>query len=386
MVFDSLGTGGIERVGASYAELLVEAGHEVDIINLQPDKAEMVARFPESCSYRSEQLSIIFQPDVFAALLKRPWGKYAFPIAYAASRCFLGVRQVISRLHNRKRYDIAVAFSGHVRDLTYVAYDLICADKKLAWAHGAIEDYLLLSYAFARLYEKVRNICVLSTAGQARALECFPRLANSVSITHIHNPVPQDPVNMDQEKMDYINRSWGEPLVMVGRFDADKDQATVIRSLALLRDAYGMEPHLVFVGDGPTRSSCEALVQELGLSGTIHFVGMQSDVDSYYLASKLFIHSSPAEGLPTVILEAMRDGIPVLATNSLPGVPEILGDSEFGLICKVGDPQDMASKIHALLVDEEMRKGFAESGKRRVKDFSPDTIAGLLEKALGALR
>lgn len=386
MIFDGLGTGGIERVGASYAQLLTEAGHQVEIINLKSDKNELLSLFPESCSYHTDHLGLAFQPDAFAALLKRRWGKYVYPIAYLCSRFLLCLKKTSSRLRFRKQYDVAIAFSGHLRDLSYVAYGLPKSCKKLAWAHGAIEDYLLLSYAFVFLYERIKNLCVLSTAGQEHALEYFPCLDATLNIHHIYNPIAQDPILVDPEKRNQVLKDWEMPVVCIGRFDMDKDQATVIRAFAILRDLYQSEPHLVFVGDGPTREACETLVQDLGLDQTIHFVGMQRDVDSYYLAARIVVHSSPAEGLPTVLLEAMRDGVPVLATNSLPGVPEILGNSESGLICRVGDSQDMAEKLHKLLTDVELCASYAEKGKQRARDFSPEAIGRQLADVMHSLK
>lgn len=386
MVFDVLGIGGIERVGASYAELLVDAGHEVTVINLQPEKAEMVPRFPKACEYRTDRLSIPLQPDVFAALLKRRWGKYAYPLAYLVSRVLLEAKKLFSRLKNRDTFNVVIAFSGHVTDLTYVAYGLVKGEKKLAWAHGAIEEYLLLSYAFVFLYERIKNLCVLSTAGQKMALDFFPRLRDAVSVRQIYNPIAQAPTAFNPEKAEYIRGIYDKPIVMVGRFDFDKDQATVIRALKVLQDAYQLEPHLVFVGDGPTRATCEELAADLGVGKRVHFVGSQNDVDSYYLAASLAVHSSPAEGLPTVVLEAMRDDVAVLATNSLPGVPEILGDSEYGMVCKVGDSEDMAEKMYELLTNDELRQGFAEKGRQRVADFSPVSVARQVEGILSNLR
>lgn len=385
MVFDGLGVGGIERVGIDYAKLLVNAGHEVDVVNLQPEKHEMASMLPEECSYRKCSFGIAFQPDLFAALLKRAWGKYVYPLAFLSSSILLYARKAFACIRHRKRYDVAIAFSGHLRDLTYVAYGLVRSRGKLAWAHGAIEDYLLLSYGFAFLYERVKNICVLSEAGQSRALECFPRLSSVLNIFHLYNPISPEPFNLDLEKQKRIEDDWNRPLVMVGRFDVDKDQATVIKAMDILRSVYRLRPHLIFVGDGPTRSICESLASDLDLTEHIHFLGMQHDVDNYFLASSVALHSSPAEGLPTVVLEAMRDGTPVLATNSQPGVPEILGDSEYGMTCKIGDPADMAKKIELLLSNENLRQEFADKGKRRVKDFSPEIIGEKLESILISL-
>ena len=70
--------------------------------------------------------------------------------------------------------------------------------------------------------------------------------------------------------------------------------------------------------------SVKKLVKKLSLEERVFFTGVRYDVQNYYATAKLFIHSSKLEGLPTVLLEAMKYGLPIVATNSKPGVPEIL--------------------------------------------------------------
>ena len=53
LVFDGLNIGGIERVGADYAKLLRQLGHDVTIINLMPELCEMVKEYPEDCKYKT---------------------------------------------------------------------------------------------------------------------------------------------------------------------------------------------------------------------------------------------------------------------------------------------------------------------------------------------
>ena len=103
-------------------------------------------------------------------------------------------------------------------------------------------------------------------------------------------------------------------------------------------------------------------------------MGNRYDVQNYYAASSILIHSSPAEGLPTVILEAMHFGIPVVATNSLPGVPEILEGTQDGLVCPVGDAEKMAEYLYDLITQPELYKKYSQRGKKRIKDFEPENI------------
>lgn len=386
MVFDGLGIGGIERVGVNYAKMLCSLGHDVTIFNLQPDHADMEVEFPEECDIKKASFSKYILPESFFAITKRTWGKFIYPPVYLVAKIGLLIKKICWKIAGKENhFDVAIAFAGHFRDLTFVAYEFIKTHHKIAWLHGSLADYLLLSYSYGLLYSKIHNLCALSDSNQGYALEVFPGVARSVQITKIYNPIQVDPAPFDRALIDRIKSSEDDLLVMVGRFNKDKDQATVIRALKLLREKHAKHPKLLFVGDGPTRAACEQLVHDLDLADSIDFVGAKYNVDDYFLAATVAIHSSPAEGLPTVLLEAMRCGTPVVATKSLPGVPEILGNDEYGLTCNVGDSKDMATKLSQMLSDDDLRKHYSQQGLKRVQDFSFPVIAEQLASVLAFL-
>ena len=135
----------------------------------------------------------------------------------------------------------------------------------------------------------------------------------------------------------------------------------------------------MFVGDGEKQAEVEELTRELKMEQQIFFVGSQYDVQNYYSAASVLVHSSPAEGLPTVLLEAMSFGVPIIATNSLPGVPEILEGEKHGLVCNVGDFEGIAHALYTIITDHDVREKYIQSGYKRIKDFQPEKIQRQLE-------
>lgn len=386
MVFDGLGFGGIERVGSNYARMLVNLGHEVTVFNLQPKRAGMRDAFPAACKVVDVDLALFSLPDAYFPVLKHWWGKYVYAPGYLVGKLWLGLNKAIKRANLRDfSFDVSIAFAGHIRDLSFVAYDFIKADKKLCWLHGSLESYLLLSYSYSDLYMRIGNLCVLSEMNQNYALDAFPELKRRVRITKIYNPVDSRPDIVDDALVDDLQERYDNLIVMVGRFDVDKDQATVIRSLDVMKRKYGDVPQLLFVGDGPTLDACKELAERLGLDGSIEFVGAKSNVDDFFQAARVAVHSSPAESFGMVLLEAMRNGVPVVATNSLPGVNEILENGMYGLVCNVGDPEDMAEKLHRMLNDEELQSTYRERGFERIKAFSSSAIEGQMQALLSSL-
>lgn len=384
MVFDGLGFGGIERVGINYAKMLIGLGHKVTIINLQPKANALEGNFPQDCEIVHASFPTIALPGYFLPIIKKWWwGKYLYSGTCMVTQLALSLYLVT---HPRRRsYDIAIAFSGHIRDMTYIAHNCIQADKVLAWVHGSLADYLLSSYSFADLYAQIRNLCVLSEEHQDQAIRYNDKLCGKLNIALLLNPIEQSPSIENGHLVKDLKQRYGNFIVMVGRFDRDKDQRTVLEAQKLLENHYGLSPYFLFIGDGPTRSICEDYAKTLGVEERAIFLGARYDVDSFYAAAQVAVHSSPSEGLPTVLLEAMRCGTPIVATDSRPGVPTILGDNEFGLICAVGNPEDMAAKIARMMSDAQLRQEYSAKGLERIKAFSFEQISSELQSILNKL-
>lgn len=133
----------------------------------------------------------------------------------------------------------------------------------------------------------------------------------------------------------------------VGRLARVKDFPTLIRAFQRLREAWpagGARLRLVIVGDGPVRSECERLINELGLGEQIWLAGDRSDVAELMRAMDLFVLPSLGEGISNTILEAMASGLPVIATE-VGGNPELVAPGRTGTLTPPADPEQMAQAL-----------------------------------------
>lgn len=122
------------------------------------------------------------------------------------------------------------------------------------------------------------------------------------------------------------------------------------------------------------------------MDDSVIFEGNQNDVHNYYASAYMLLHASVAgEGLPTVLLEAMNLGCPVVCTDSKVGPKEILGNNQYGLLCNVQDPGDMARCIYSLINDREKYNYYKEKGKERTEIFSPNEIKKCLSTFLNKI-
>lgn len=138
--------------------------------------------------------------------------------------------------------------------------------------------------------------------------------------------------------------SDARPIVLaVGRLHYHKGYPTLLQAFAILRRS--IDARLVFLGDGEERSSLEALRQELGLETSVRFLGNVANPLPYMKQAKALVLSSVVEALPTVIIEALAMGLPIVATDCPTGPREILCDGSYGRLVPVGDSEQMAESI-----------------------------------------
>lgn len=194
----------------------------------------------------------------------------------------------------------------------------------------------------------------------------------SQSIHVIHNPVVTP--ELFQTAQETPQHPWfapGEPPVIlgVGRLEKQKDFSTLIRAFAQVQQQHAAR--LMILGEGQERSHLEALVKELHLTEDVSLPGFVANPYAYMSRSAVFVLSSLFEGLPTVLIEAIAVGTPVVSTNCKSGPAEILADGRYGKLVSVGNIQDMAKAIIETL---EMVPD-TESLQQRAFEFS-------LEKAL----
>lgn len=148
----------------------------------------------------------------------------------------------------------------------------------------------------------------------------------------------------------------------VARLVPNKDQATLLRAIGLAnRHIHGLS--LLLVGDGPDRDALRRLSVDLGIDRRVHFLGQRPDVGNCLSTADLFVLSSIREGLPLSLLEAMAAGVPAVVT-AVGGMPDIVALSGAGLTVPSRNPEAMASAIVSLARQPDLRRHFAERGRR----------------------
>ena len=150
-------------------------------------------------------------------------------------------------------------------------------------------------------------------------------------------------------------------IVSVARFEAPKDQATLLAALARLGD---LDWELDLVGDGPTEAANRGLARRLGIAGRVRFLGYQPDVAAILARAQILALSSRSEAFPRSVLEAMRAGLPVVASDA-GGVSEAVEDGITGALVPGGDATSFAEALRRLILDPAARQQQGAAARAR---------------------
>lgn len=163
-------------------------------------------------------------------------------------------------------------------------------------------------------------------------------------------------------------------ILSVARLIEFKGFHHLIDACELLRRR-GREFACTIVGEGPWRGLLEERIRERGLEDMVTLAGLrtQDEVKRLLVASDVFALASivDAKGacdvLPTVILEAMASGLPVVSTR-LAGVPELVAEGVTGFLAEPGDAASLADALERALGDRELRRSLGEAGRKRLEE------------------
>jgi glycosyltransferase involved in cell wall biosynthesis len=196
------------------------------------------------------------------------------------------------------------------------------------------------------------NCIVASSHGVAddflRYTEVSPTLVRT-----IYNPVITDSILKQALKpVEHPFFGDGQPPVMVafGRLTAAKDYPTLLKAYARVRKT--RPARLVIIGEGEGRPALEDLIVELGISEDVHLPGYVQNPFAYLKRASVFVLSSAWEGLPSVLIEALACGAPIVSTDCPHGPSEILDGGKYGYLVPVGNDDAMASAILRVLAGE----------------------------------
>lgn len=238
---------------------------------------------------------------------------------------------VVARLASRIA-GIPYSFTAHAKDLFHESVD----PERL---RTLISD---AAYAATVSAFNVRFLRVVAPA-HADRIRLVP---NAIEVERFPYRAPRRPADRTLR------------IAAVGRLVEKKGFRVLLDALAALRDG-GVDARLTLAGDGELAPDLRRQTARLGLSDRVRMPGPlpQDEVSELLRASDVFVapcivgSDGNADGLPTVLLEAMATGVPCVST-SVTGIPEVVVDGETGIVCPPGDALALAHALRRIAEGE----------------------------------
>jgi glycosyltransferase involved in cell wall biosynthesis len=383
---------------ASITEHVARRGHTVHIV--LPEHAEWARPSVEG--------NVHYHPYRYSPSRSwTPWGyaqsleggvKLKRRLYAVAPSVFLSARRACRTLAARERFDVVHAH--WVVPNGYIAAGVAGARgiPLVVTLHGSDVSVSERKPWLGRLARSTFGRTSIVTAPSRDLLERASRLGATGSVELIPWGADPDDFRPDPEGAERIRRRHGlsaeDVLVVgIGRFVRWKGFDDLLHAVRRGRDQVGTL-RLVLVGDGDTRPELEGLVAELGLADSVAFAGMalREDVNAYLSAADIVavpsVHADGfVDGQPTVALEAMAAGKPLVVTR-VGGLPDLVRDGENGRVVEERDPEALAAAIVSLALDAEQRGAMGSSGRHRVVselnwDAVADRLVDVYESAVG---
>jgi glycosyltransferase involved in cell wall biosynthesis len=342
-IINSLGTGGAEKLLLDTLPLYREEGIEMDILLL----------WDNDCMF-TQQLQKLNCCKVY--ILNKSYNTRAIYNPFL----ILKISKII------KDYDLVHVHLFPAQYFVALANMLNGNKNKLLFTEHSTSNSRMASPFLAildRFFYKSYSKIVAISEGVKDSLG--KHLKKQSKIELIVNGVETAKVSQAPLNVEIKNRfpdRETELIVQVGGFRIQKDQDTVIRSLVSLPINY----HLLLVGDGERKDQLVDLVKQLSLVDRVHFLGIRNDVFSILKSVDIVVVSSHWEGFGLAAVEGMAARKPVVASD-VPGLSEVVQGA--GILFPVGNSEQLAAEITALLENQEHYQSVAEACQQRAADY-----------------
>lgn len=377
--------GGIEKVAISYLQgLSKEKDLEVTLVlkenNLERDVFLQDVPKNIKIEFIKPEKMIKFRNKAYNKR-KNPFWKILYLFMLNYERRYM--KNWLKDYFKNNKIDVTIDF-----DMSLGKYLDVVSSKKIGWIHfsliGKKEKKGKAKRYQKRLkkYDKIVAICD-EMKEEAKILfdvptEKLKRLYNPFDVEKVQREA-LDFSEISEEDKKYLEKDY---MVAVSRLVKGKGREDLIDIYYELKKK-GVNDKLYILGDGKEKENLQNKIDELGLQENVFLLGQRKNPYPWMKKAKVFLHTSYGEGLPTVFLESMISGTPVIAYDCPTGPKDILGKNEYGILVKTGDKEGFTEEVIKFLENFDKKDKYIDKFfKEKISEFSLETIIKELKEIL----
>lgn len=260
--------------------------------------------------------------------------------------------------------------------------------KKIVWIHNSIPNLKKKESKikrFGKRLEKYDRVVAICDEMKEEIENIYPNLKGKVS--RIYNPfnferiekLMEDERELTKEQKKMLNEDY---CIAIARLDnVQKDFLTLVRAYKFVKES-GIQDKLYIVGDGPSKEEIINEIKKLSLEENIKLIGLSKNPYIWLKNSKLFVHSSKYEGLPTVLIEALICNKMIISSNCPTGPKEILKNESCGKLFEVGNIKELGDYLIEFLANKNNRELYEKNVILRKEEFNKNKVIKEYEKLI----
>ena len=368
VVVKSLSGGGVQRKALLIASGLLQRGHEVDLLALHPI-CDLPDEIPDRCrlfflstgKYKDTPIPANLEhvESRRVAPKRIPWriryeratrlaSRHWKQLPFLVGTEFLGLAEGVAAYLERERPGAVLAMHIHSVVATTMAI-------RLTGRHVHMVATLHSLFKTRRWLRRISGFYPHADVRVGISSNIAAKLAEitKLPIERIHtiyNPiVSADVLKKAGAPVDHpwLNAPDRPVVLAAGRLEEEKDFRTLLSAFAVLLKR--RRARLIVLGKGSQLSMLQDLAERLQIGKHVDFPGFAANPFPFMANADLFVLSSRREGLPTVLVEAMAFGCPVVSTDCRYGPHEILEGGRLGELVSVGDSRALADAMDRTL-------------------------------------
>lgn len=170
----------------------------------------------------------------------------------------------------------------------------------------------------------------------------------------------------------YSNILRKNKIAYIGRLHKEKGIQELIDIFSEIENKANWK--LIIAGSGVHSGLLKTQVESLNLNNSVEFIGKVKDVDLLLAECKIFAFTSPAEGFPNSVLEALCAGVPVISYDCIAGPSEMIVNGENGFLVELGNKKEFAERLSFLMNNEKERARLGKNAQKIYEKFKLEIV------------
>lgn len=356
-----LSMGGEERILLNVLKNLVELNYNVDLL--------ITWDYGENNLFENE----IPEEVNYEFLFRSYNGKNRIIKEIFRLRKKINYLKKVEKRIKEKNYDIVIDYSSNL--LKYKNFDI--AIPVFSWVHFSLTFGEKLSIEkvekYKKQYKKYDKILAICDTMRDEFIEILGMDKNKVEL--VYNPINLEIIQKKSENVNpkYENYLKEDYFLQVSRLTHQKQPEHLVDIYYKLKQL-GIKEKLYFIGNGKKIELIKQKIKEYKLENDVILLGQIENPYPFFKNAKLFLHTAKYEGLPTVLLESLTFGVPVVAYDCPTGPKDILGkNSEYGELIPLNDKDTFVKKVYELMNNNTKYENYKRLSLMRANDFSMES-------------